>query len=421
MGVTGWLGAARARRWALGLSLVAVLAVPSSLPAVTARAAGSASRVVVSKEVDARIDRGRLGGFVSGSAPLSRADAGDRDGAPQPSVTRQGTPTVVGDLTGEWPRAARRAFDFAAGVIASHVQIRVPIVVAADWRRFVGDEADYVGFGRATKLYYNFPDAPQPDTYYASALANQFAGRRLESATDVETSFNSRVSWYFGTDALPSAGEIDFVTTVIHEVLHGMGFLGTFSLDEDGNGSWGDEDGEVPPLKRGRIHRHDHPHLARNPQALARHLIVDHGRKGRSQSGSGVSRPSSKRAGDESNALPDVLDGLVVNGRGQHLLDTDRFPNHSRALGRQLTGGDLYWTGQAGTRANGGERIKLYAPSTWSPSSSVSHLDDDTYDGTPDALLTAAGETITGVDIGPLGRAILEDLGWTLRESPARR
>jgi hypothetical protein len=93
-------------------------------------------------------------------------------------------------------------------------------------------------------------------------------------------------------------------------------------------------------------------------------------------------------------------------------LDTSLFPNPSQELLSYLTSGDLFWSGPAGTTANSGKPVKLYSPPQWEPASSYSHLDDATYDGGPDALLTSAGEDLPSIDVGPRVLGMLGDIGW---------
>lgn len=64
--------------------------------------------------------------------------------------------------------------------------------------------------------------------------------------------------------------------------------------------------------------------------------------------------------------------------------------------------------------ANGNQRVKMYAPSTWSSGSSYSHLDYNTFNGTSNQLMVfavSAGESVH--DPGAVTKGLLEDLGWT--------
>jgi hypothetical protein len=59
----------------------------------------------------------------------------------------------------------------------------------------------------------------------------------------------------------------------------------------------------------------------------------------------------------------------------------------------------------------------MYAPSTWAPGSSYSHLDYSTFNNTANQLMVyafSAGEAAH--DPGPVTKGLLKDLGWRQRE-----
>ena len=55
---------------------------------------------------------------------------------------------------------------------------------------------------------------------------------------------NSTSKWDYAGEPQKAfkAGKPDFVTTAMHEIIHGMAFLGTADIVDD-LGKWGDEDG----------------------------------------------------------------------------------------------------------------------------------------------------------------------------------
>ena len=60
------------------------------------------------------------------------------------------------------------------------------------------------------------------------ALADAIAGRDTYAGrVDLTASFNSndKVNWYYGTDGNTPSGQFDFVTVVLHELGHGLGFF----------------------------------------------------------------------------------------------------------------------------------------------------------------------------------------------------
>ncbi len=105
---------------------------------------------------------------------------------------------------------------------------------------------------------------------------------------------------------------------------------------------------------------------------------------------------------------PTPFDAYIQAPDGRRLAD---MPTPSLELGKTLTA-PLYWIGDIGKRANGGEKIKMYTPAIYEPGSSVSHLDETTYSKSGlDAVMTPnldAGEVFH--QPGPLLLAMMEDM-----------
>ncbi|MBI3964252.1 MAG: hypothetical protein HY329_01345, partial [Chloroflexi bacterium] len=311
---------------------------------------------------------------------------------------------------GEWPERARVELEAAARELAGYFDAPVPITVLAEWKAISGDT---VGTGGPGQLHRNFPNAPRQDVLYPPALANQLAGRRLNTTggADVQTAYNSNTNFYFGRDAKGPTGTEDFYTTVMHEVIHGMGFLGTMVV-ADGVGRWGDEDGMVNPSNHG----HAHHHGARGATSaippglkeLNRHLLEDHF----------VPLSSYRVPTQGGTVYPDIFDQFVVSGAGVRLIDTSVFANNSPALAAQIQSNNLFWSGPAASAANGGQRPKLYAPNPFESGSSVGHLDEATFDkpSNPNAMLAPRGSNVTSVKVGSVILGIMADLGWRTRQ-----
>ena len=89
-----------------------------------------------------------------------------------------------------------------------------------------------VGNGGATGFTNNFGSTNprfQADTDYTFTLANHLAGRDLLPGNTVEVNFNSNpaINFDYGTNGTPvlNSGLESLYTTVVHEIVHGMGFL----------------------------------------------------------------------------------------------------------------------------------------------------------------------------------------------------
>lgn len=84
-------------------------------------------------------------------------------------------------------------------------------------------------------------EAPVANTWHPQALANAIAGfDRTATQSEVSAAFNSNLGgssclpsqpWYFGLDGKGPSGSIDFVSVVLHELGHGLGFLSFLGSD----------------------------------------------------------------------------------------------------------------------------------------------------------------------------------------------
>jgi len=216
---------------------------------------------------------------------------------------------------------------------------------------------------------------PYPDTWYPIALAEKFEGADLYSASgyDIEANFNSDFSsWYLGTDGFPPVDKWDFVSVVLHEIGHGLGFSGSMIVDSD---------------------TCDPSNLECYCSATTSGLACWGYRTG----------------------FPMVYDLFTVDSSGLSLIDTNNFGNPSSELKAALLG-QVYFTGTNAVSANGLADVPLYSPDTWEWGSSYVHL-DESYNGTANALMTYAlynGEVQH--DPGPVTLGIFKDIGWALAE-----
>ncbi|MBE9165913.1 DUF4347 domain-containing protein, partial [Tychonema sp. LEGE 06208] len=256
---------------------------------------------------------------------------------------------------------AKPAFDYAVNIWNRLVDTsKVDVTINATWETVTGFLATGDGSGTA-----NFTGAPLTNTLYPVPLANQLAGTDLNGTSpeiDVRVNNNpsasfSGLSWYFGTDANPGANQTDLVTTLLHEIAHGMGFIGSFRFD--------------------------------------------------SATGQGISV-------DTINNYPSIYTRFIENGSGQKITDTVLFPVPSVALGNQLISNNLFFNGPKAVAGNGGTKLNIEAPNIFY-SQSIDHLDEATYGNGSNSLMTARqGLGVAIYNPGPLTLGILEDIGWKL-------
>ena len=137
------------------------------------------------------------------------------------------TVTIAVNYSG-FSAQAQGAFQRAVDIWATQLTSAVPIVVNASMTPL---PTGVLGSSGPTFLAQNFPGAPQGSTLYPIALANKLAGQDLApSYPDIDANFSSAITkWYFGTGTTP-AGQMNFTSVVLHELAHGLGFLGTLDV-----------------------------------------------------------------------------------------------------------------------------------------------------------------------------------------------
>ena len=133
------------------------------------------------------------------------------------------------------------AFQYAADTWARRLASPVEIRVGATFDPLSCDSnALTLGTAGPADVFRDFAGAPQANTYYAAALADALAGMDLApSRDDIDATFNSTfgttcpfpAGWYYGLDAAGGADDSDFVTVVLHELAHGLGFLTLLDVD----------------------------------------------------------------------------------------------------------------------------------------------------------------------------------------------
>lgn len=269
--------------------------------------------------------------------------------------------------TGEqWPQEAVLAFEFAMSIWSSHINSEVPIKINANW---VSMEGNTLGSARPSRIV-QISSAGRPDTWYTLAHLSALTGRPIRDqlddiSYDIDMNVNCEFNdWYFGTDANVPEGKSDFVTVVLHEIGHGIGFLGSMEANNDsGVASWG-----VP----------------------------------------------------DDNRQPLIFDHFAVDDEFNYLIDSPVYPNPSENLYDALIGerGGVYFEGIDANNSLVGlktSRARLYTPDPFNEGSSYSHLDQDAFRQSVNALMLPFIDRAFAIHTpGPLFCGILSDMGWPL-------
>src|SRR5581483_222654 len=118
-----------------------------------------------------------------GSSPALPASA--VSSPPAPAVAQRanlGAAGFVPNFIGDWPPEAKAAWDMVAGSLSAHITVTVPVEIEITWKPLDGG---FLGMGGSLGGQIDFDHAPQENTWYPIALANQLAGSRLAPGPDI--------------------------------------------------------------------------------------------------------------------------------------------------------------------------------------------------------------------------------------------
>ena len=252
---------------------------------------------------------------------------------------------------------ARAAFQRAVDIWSALLIATVPIEIDA-----VFGEEEALGSAGPHTFYSDSSSS----VWWPIALWNQLRERdALPDRPDIEVTMSDSRDWYYGLDGQPGDEQFDFVSVVLHEIAHGLGFYDSFKIDESTEeAEYGFNDDNTPARFDAFI------------------LVLD------------------------------------TENEWRRLIDEDEYTNPSIELAEAITGIKLFWYGTKTGEANGGRRpVLLWAPGEYGRSS-VAHLDDDAYPpGTPNELMNPfQPKGPAAHEPGPIVLAMLGDMGWTIRD-----
>lgn len=265
------------------------------------------------------------------------------------------------------PTEAQAAIEHAADIWESILVSPVPIKATVTWAP-MGGSALGITFPNGRK---DFSSAPIAQTWYATALANSIAGVELNTGeNDFDIFLDSGTDWYFALDGETPNGQYDLVSAALHEMGHGLGFVG-LSKKVSGIGSFGTLlQSDFAPL----VTSFPWPQL---------------------------------------DTLPGIFDRFLahtVNGPLE-LMD-----NPGTALGSAMTSNQLRFNGAYAMEANGGTGPRIYSPGAFALGSSCVHFNESTFpQGNADELMTpfsASGNANHWP--GPVCIGVMRDIGWTV-------
>ncbi|WP_461098926.1 T9SS type A sorting domain-containing protein [Spirosoma luteolum] len=260
------------------------------------------------------------------------------------------TSTFIVTYTG-FTAEAQKAFQYAVDIWSSIIVSPVPIRIKAEW---VSLSPGILGSAGPAEIRLASDGTQKGRGIYPIALAEKIARRPLNNpdSSDINARFSRNNNWYFGLDGKTPANQTDLVTVVLHEIGHGLGFIGYYA--------------------------------------------------------------TTGTTADFVTNFPAVYDHFIENGAGEKLVSsTDKYPIGSNALYRQLTGGNLFINGPV-LQQKAKTKARIYAPSVFDRGSSIYHLDEATYlaKDTNSLMTPQIGNAEAIHTPGPLVINFFADMEW---------
>ena len=145
---------------------------------------------------------------------------------------------IGGNIGATLGQQRQNVIHFAARLLEQVIDSSIPITIDAEFDSLsCNASAATLGYGGPSTNHFGNSASSYPfaNTYYPQALANSINGSDLNTTrSDMTLTFNSDIdnnnncldnrNWYYGLDGGASIQDIDFLSVVLHEILHGIGF-----------------------------------------------------------------------------------------------------------------------------------------------------------------------------------------------------
>lgn len=148
------------------------------------------------------------------------------------SLAQAGEPTLkdnknVFSISGtNVPDSVMKVMEFCTDVWSQYISTTVPIQVSVSWQEL---KSNVNAYAKPTN-YYSLDGI-----YYPAALAEKLKGKNLNgNNADIEVVINKTLKWYLDPNQIPTSlakSQYDLTTTLIHELAHGLGYIGNITSD----------------------------------------------------------------------------------------------------------------------------------------------------------------------------------------------
>ena len=185
-----------------------------------------------------------LGSLVQSTVYLNPLPANGSRLAPHvhyPSFQTRSTPNrIIATYVGTPPDSATQsAIQFALSLLDTSFQLTHDVNVAIRWIDLSSIPGLLADAGPTQMCQHpdstNFRYVLIPTSLYAQLIGSPCPGASSSAHVSINVNSNPPTPWYTGTDGNPPPSTVDLVTVMMHEAVHGLGFLTGVA---NGNGNY---------------------------------------------------------------------------------------------------------------------------------------------------------------------------------------
>ena len=130
--------------------------------------------------------------------------------------------------TANCPDSLKLVVDFAVSIWSQYLHSAIPIVLHVSWQSL---SPTVHAYARPTLVTQNITGLPFTDISFPISLAEKLTNTNHNfNNPDIELVINSTLSWNYDYTSYPVENKHDLTTIVLHELAHGLGFMGNVSM-----------------------------------------------------------------------------------------------------------------------------------------------------------------------------------------------
>ncbi len=159
---------------------------------------------------------------------------------------------VAGNNATTLGQARRNAAMKAAEKLAESLTSSVPIVIQGCWPTDLetSEQSAVLANAGPNRIGLNFPGLPLQNVWYGQPVIERLGGTeycRIVGGSNcniptITANFNPKIDtdeglgstrWYYGINSAAPNNDVDFISTAMHEIVHGLGFISLVWVGED--------------------------------------------------------------------------------------------------------------------------------------------------------------------------------------------